>query len=415
MKTYYFFNYVLIMMKIYNERETYINKIKPFINKDIIKVIIWQRRVWKSYILFQIIDELKNNFWVLENQIIYINKELNEFDFIKNYNDLLDYIKEEKNNDKKYVFIDEIQDIDNFEKALRDLQAIGNYDVYISWSNANILSSEIATYLTWRYIEFEIFPLTYNEFLDFHQLENSKESFFKYMKFWWLPYLKNLELKEEIVYDYIKSIYNTILLKDIVKRYNIRNIDFLEKLISFLSDNIWSLFTANNISKYLKSQKIDIWTNIVLEYISHLCNVYILNKVKRKDIVWKKIFEINDKYYFSDLWIRNILTWWYKQVDIWKIIENIVFLHFKAHFYNIYIWKFKDKEIDFVVEKDWVIKYIQVAYLIDSESTRQREFDNLLQIKDNYEKIVLSLDDFIEWDYKWIKHYNLIDYIYNFK
>ena len=309
------------MMKTYNKREIYLNKIKPFINKDIIKVLIWQRRVWKSYILFQIIDELKNNFWVLENQIIYINKELNEFDFIKDYNDLLAYIKKEKSNKKKYIFIDEIQDISQFEKALRDLQAIWNYDIYISWSNANMLSSEIATYLTWRYIEFEIFPLTYNEFLDFHKLENSKESFLKYMKFWWLPYLKNLDLQEEIVYDYIKSIYNTILLKDIVKRYNVRNIDFLDRLISFLSDNVWSLFTANNISKYLKSQKIEIWTNIVLEYISYLCNVYLLNKVKRQDIVWKKIFEVNDKYYFSDLWIRNVLVWWYKQVDIWKIIE----------------------------------------------------------------------------------------------
>lgn len=403
------------MMKTYNKREIYLNKIKPFINKDIIKVLIWQRRVWKSYILFQIIDELKNNFWVLENQIIYINKELNEFDFIKDYNDLLAYIKKEKSNKKKYIFIDEIQDISQFEKALRDLQAIWNYDIYISWSNANTLSSEIATYLTWRYIEFEIFPLTYNEFLDFHKLENSKESFLKYMKFWWLPYLKNLDLQEEIVYDYIKSIYNTILLKDIVKRYNVRNIDFFDRLISFLSDNVWSLFTANNISKYLKSQKIEIWTNIVLEYISYLCNVYLLNKVKRQDIVWKKIFEVNDKYYFSDLWIRNVLVWWYKQVDIWKIIENVVFLHFKAHSYKIHIWKLKDKEIDFVVEKDWNFKYIQVAYLIENETTKQWEFDNLLDIKDNYEKIVLSLDDFIEWNYKWIKHYNLIDYISNFK
>ncbi|MGE4444124.1 MAG: ATP-binding protein [Candidatus Altimarinota bacterium] len=403
------------MMKTYNKREIYLNKIRPFINKDIIKVLIGQRRVGKSYILFQIIDELKNNFGVLENQIIYINKELNEFDFIKDYNDLLAYIKKEKSNKKKYIFIDEIQDISQFEKALRDLQAIGNYDIYISGSNANMLSSEIATYLTGRYIEFEIFPLIYNEFLDFHKLENSKESFLKYMKFGGLPYLKNLELQEEIVYDYIKSIYNTILLKDIVKRYNVRNIDFLDRLISFLSDNIGSLFTANNISKYLKSQKIEIGTNIVLEYISYLCNVYLLNKVKRQDIVGKKIFEVNDKYYFSDLGIRNVLIGGYKQVDIGKVIENIVFLHFKAHSYKIHIGKFKDKEIDFVVEKDGNFKYVQVAYLIENETTKQREFDNLLDIKDNYEKIVLSLDDFIEGNYKGIKHYNLMDYISNFK
>lgn len=401
-------------MKIYNKRPIYIKKIIPFINKDIIKVLIWQRRVWKSYILFQIIDELKNNFWVDEKDIIYINKELNEFDFIKDYNDLLIYIKKwlEKNK-KKYIFIDEIQDISNFEKALRDLQALWNYDIYISWSNANMLSSEIATFLTWRYIEFEIYPLNYWEFLDFHNLEKWKESFLSYMKFWWLPYLKNLILDEEIVYDYIKNVYNTILLKDIVKRYNVRNIDFLDKLIYYLSDNIWSLFTANNISKYLKSQKIDIGTNMVLEYINHITNVYLLNKVKRKEIIWKKIFEINDKFYFSDIWIRNSIIWWYKQVDIWKIMENIVFLHFKSLWYKINIWKNNTKEIDFTVEKWSDIKYIQVCYLIESEETKKREFWNLLEIKDNYEKIVLSLDDFIDWDYMWIKQYNLIDYIYN--
>lgn len=403
------------MIKTYNRRPIYIKNIIPFIKSDIIKVIIWQRRVWKSYILFQIIDELKNNFLVKEEQIIYINKELNEFDFIKNYHDLLFFIKNNfkslKWQTKKYVFIDEIQDIENFEKALRDLHALWNYDIYISWSNANMLSSEIATFLTWRYIEFEIFPLNYVEFLDFHKLIKWKDSFMKYIKFWWLPYLKNLKLTEEIVYDYIKSVYNTILLKDIVKRYNVRNIDFLEKLIIYLSNNIWSLFTANNISKYLKSQKIDIWTNIVLEYINHITSVYLVNKVKRQEIIWKKIFEINDKFFFTDLWIRNSILWWYKQIDIWKIIENIVFLHFKSFWYKIHIWKNKTHEIDFIVEKWNDIKYIQVCYLLYDEQTKQREFWNLLKIKDNYEKIVLSLDDFIDWNYLWIKHYNLIDYI----
>ncbi|MDD3144505.1 MAG: ATP-binding protein [Candidatus Gracilibacteria bacterium] len=401
-------------MKIYNKRPIYIKKIIPFINKDIIKVLIGQRRVGKSYILFQIIDELKNNFGVDEKDIIYINKELNEFDFIKDYNDLLIYIKKglEKNK-KKYIFIDEIQDISNFEKALRDLQALGNYDIYISGSNANMLSSEIATFLTGRYIEFEIYPLNYGEFLDFHNLEKGKESFLSYMKFGGLPYLKNLILDEEIVYDYIKNVYNTILLKDIVKRYNVRNIDFLDKLIYYLSDNIGSLFTANNISKYLKSQKIDIGTNMVLEYINHITNVYLLNKVKRKEIIGKKIFEINDKFYFSDIGIRNSIIGGYKQVDIGKIMENIVFLHFKSLGYKINIGKNNTKEIDFTVEKGSDIKYIQVCYLIESEETKKREFGNLLEIKDNYEKIVLSLDDFIDGDYMGIKQYNLIDYIYN--
>ena len=398
-------------MKTYKKRPIYVDKIKPFINKDIIKVIIWQRRVGKSHILFHIIDELKDTHWVKEAQIIYINKELNEFDHIQNYQDLLDYVKKWDKKTRKYIFVDEIQDIENFERALRDLQALWNYDIYISGSNAHLLSSEIATYLTWRYIEFEIYPLNYKEFLDFHQLVKSKENFMKYMKFGWLPYLVHLELEEDIVSDYIKSIYNTILLKDIVRRYNIRNIDFLYKLLSYLADNIGQLVTAKNISDYLKSQKIQISTNVVLDYLSFATSVFLVNKVKRQEIIGKKIFEINDKFYFSDLGIRNTIVWWYRQVDIGKNLENIIFLHFKSLWYQIHIGKNKNKEIDFIVKRWTDIKYIQVSYLISDTKTKQREFGNLLAIKDNYEKIVLSLDDFIDWGYMWIKHYNLIEYI----
>lgn len=379
--------------------------------KDIIKVLVWQRRVGKSYILFQIMDELKNKFSVKDNEICYINKELNQFDFIRNYQDLLDYVKKDKN--KKYIFIDEIQDIENFEKALRDLQAMWDYDIYISGSNAKLLSSEIATYLTWRYVEFEIFPLNYSEFLDFHNFENNQESFFKYVKFGGLPYLINLPLEEEVVYDYLTSVYNTILLKDIVRRYSIRNVDFLDRLIVYLADNVWNLFTARNISQYLKSQKIDLNPNVILNYLNYITSVFLVNKVRRKDVVWKKIFEINDKFYFSDVGIRNAIVGGFKQLDIWKVLENIVFVHFKSLWYKVYVGKYKDKEIDFVVEKKGDIKYIQVAYLLADEKTIDREFWNLLAIPDNYEKIVLSADNFFGGDYKWIKHYNIWEYLWN--
>ncbi|HMY80901.1 MAG TPA: ATP-binding protein [Candidatus Absconditabacterales bacterium] len=401
-------------MKTYKKRPVYLEKIRPFMDQDIIKVLIGQRRVGKSYIFFQLIDELKIQFGVQDQQIIFINKELHEFDHIQDYKDLLAYIKTHTTQTKTYVFIDEIQDITQFEKALRDLQALGGYDIYISGSNATMLSSEIATYLTGRYIEFEIFPLTYPEFLDFHSRTHSKDTFLEYMKFGGLPYLKHLVLEEEIVYDYLKSIYNTIILKDVVARYSVRNVDFLDRLVEFLSDTMGSLSTANNISKYLKSQKIDMGTNVILEYIHHLCSVYLINKVKRKDVIGKKIFEINDKYYFSDLGIRNILVGGYRQTDIGKILENIVYLHFKTHGYTIYVGKYKEKEIDFVVEKNGKIMYIQVAYLITSPETQAREFDNLIQIQDNYEKIVLSMDDFIDGDYKGVKHYNLVDYILHY-
>ncbi|MDD2916225.1 MAG: ATP-binding protein [Candidatus Gracilibacteria bacterium] len=402
------------MLKTYNVRPVYLDKIRPFIGKDIIKVLIGQRRVGKSYILFQIMDELRH-IGVSNEDIIYINKELNEFDSIKDYNDLLGYIKRSDSqtlqDHKRYIFVDEIQDISNFEKALRDLQALGNYDIYISGSNANMLSSEIATYLTGRYIEFEIFPLNYLEFLNFHILENTKESFLKYMKYGGLPYLKNLTFEDDIVYDYIKNVYSTILLKDIVQRYSVRNIDFLDKLIFYLGDNIGSLFTANNISKYLKSQKVDIGTNVVLEYLHYIASVFLVNKVKRQEIIGKKIFEINDKFYFSDIGMRNAILGGYKQVDMAKIIENIVFLHFKSLGYQIHIGKNKTKEVDFIVQKGADIKYIQVCYLMIDDATKQREFGNLLEIPDNYEKIVLSMDDFISGDYMGVKHYNLMDYL----
>lgn len=402
------------MNKTFVPRELYLEKIKPFIDKNIIKVLIGQRRVWKSYLFFQIIDFLKTDVWVVDEQIVFINKELYEFDNIKDDATLLTYIEERKSNLKTYIFIDEVQDILHFEKALRHLQASEEYDIYISGSNAHLLSSEIATFLTGRYLEFEIFPLTYKEFLAFHGLVDSKETFFQYLQFWGLPYLKHLELKEEILREYIKSIYNTILLKDITQRYKIRNLDFLEKLIFFLAENIGNLFTANTISLYLKSQKIDIQTSTILEYLSHLCSVYLVNKVRRQDIVWKKIFAINDKYYFSDVGIRNTILWWYKPGDIGKILENVVFLHFRAHGYTVSIWKLRDKEIDFIVEKWGDKKYIQVAYLIDGEKTKKREFENLLEIRDNYEKIVLSLDDFVAWEYEGIKHYNIREYLLSF-
>lgn len=393
------------------KREIYIEKIRPFINKDIIKVLVWQRRVWKSYILLQIIEELKSEYKISENDIIYINMELNEFDNIRDYNDLLKFIKDKSNwKEKTYVFIDEIQDVLEFEKALRDLQALWNYDIYISGSNAKLLSSDIATYLTWRYIQFEVYPLTYKEFLDFHELSVGKDSFLSYMKVWWLPYLIQLGTDETITTEYVKSIFNTILFKDVLQRYQIRNTSFLEDLIKYISDNIWNLTTPNNIAKYLKSQKIEIWLNSVNEYIKYLCSVFLINKVQRQEIIGKKIFEINDKYYFSDIWIRNMLVWWYRTQDIWKILENIVFLHFKTLWYQVFVWKNGDKEIDFVVEKSGDKKYIQVAYLLDEE-IQKREFENLLAIPDNYEKMVLTLDDFAWWDRNWIKCYNIIDYL----
>ncbi|MEA2113285.1 MAG: ATP-binding protein, partial [Patescibacteria group bacterium] len=268
------------MIKKYIKRKYYLEKIAPFMDKGIIKVIVGQRRVGKSYLLFQLMDVIKKNH--KNANIIYINKELNEFDEIKNHKDLIDFVKRNTQARRKnYVFIDEIQDINQFEKALRDLNARDKYDIYCTGSNANLLSGELATYLSGRYIELKVFGLSYLEFLLFHKLKNNKESFLKYIKYGGLPYLMHLELDDSIVYDYLKNVYNTILFKDVVNRHKIRNTAFLERLVEYLVDNTGSLVSAKKISDFLKSQKTDISPNIVLDYLSFLTQAFFFFKLPR--------------------------------------------------------------------------------------------------------------------------------------
>ena len=397
------------MIKRYIKRNIYLAKIKPFINKNVIKVIVGQRRVGKSYLLFQIMDELIKK-GAKKDDIIYINKELHEFEAIRDYNDLLAYVKKTPGNKKKYVFIDEIQDIGQFEKALRDLAAGGKYDIYCTGSNANLLSSELATYLSGRYVEIEVFSLSYPEFLVFHKLKNTDESLYKYIKYGGLPYLINLKLNDDVVYDYLRNIYSTILFKDVVSRHGIRNVTFLENLVEYLADNTGSLVSAKKISDFLKSQKVNISPNIVLDYLSYLTQAFFVFKVSRSEILGKKIFEINEKYYFEDLGLRHAVIG-YKQVDINKILENLVFLHLKISGYKITVGQLGAKEVDFVCEKGGKRLYLQVAYLIVDKKIQEREFGNLLAIKDNYPKIVVSMDETAGGEYKGVKHIKVIDFL----
>ncbi|MCG2700519.1 ATP-binding protein, partial [Candidatus Parcubacteria bacterium] len=393
------------MIKKYIKRKYYLEKIAPFMDKGLIKVIVGQRRVGKSYLLFQLMDVVKKNH--KNANIIYINKELNEFDEIKNYKDLIDFIKKNTQARRKnYIFIDEVQDIKQFEKALRDLNARGKYDIYCTGSNANLLSGELATYLSGRYIEFKVFGLSYLEFLFFHKLSDNQESFLKYIKYGGLPYLIHLELEDSIVYDYLRNVYNTILFKDVVNRHKIRNAAFLERLVEYLADNTGSLVSAKKISDFLKSQKTDISPNIVLDYLSFLTQAFFVFKVPRSDIQGKKIFEINDKYYFEDLGLRHSIAG-YKQPDINKILENLVFLHMQIIGYKVTVGQLGNKEVDFVCEKNNKRLYIQVAYKI-TEENYEREFGNLLAIPDNCPKIVVSMDEMIDkGEYKGIKQINI--------
>ncbi|MFY8108261.1 MAG: ATP-binding protein [Bacteroidia bacterium] len=386
-----------------HQRNRYINKIKPFIGKGLIKVFIGQRRVGKSYLLFQMMDLIKAQ--DKDANICYINKEDLSFDFIKTGKDLNDYVLSQKKG-KTYVFIDEIQDIVGFENGLRSLLLDDDLDIYCTGSNANLLSADISGFLSGRFIEIVVYSLSYDEFLDFHSLEDSSETLEKYLKFGGLPYLKHLSLENEIVFDYLKNIYSSIVYRDIINRFEVRNVRFLEQLVQFLASNTGSLFSANKISAYLKSQKTSMSVNQVLSYTEYLTNAFLIHKVGRYDIIGKRVFETGEKYYFENLGIRNGI-WGYRLEDRGKIIENVVYNHLLIFGYKVSIGVIGHEEIDFVCEKDGEKAYVQVALTIQNENSLNREFGNLQKIKDNYPKWVISLDDFISNSYEGVKHLNL--------
>ena len=394
------------------DRKYYLEKVKPFMNMDLIKVFTGQRRVGKSFLLLQIARKLKNQ---PKANIIFIDKEKHEFDEIKNYKDLIAFTKPKiKKNKKNYLFVDEVQEIEEFERALRHFNSQKNIDVYCSGSNSNIFSGELATFLSGRYIEIKVFSLSYPEFLSFNNLSNNGESLNKYLTFGGMPFLRNLRQEESIIFEYLSNIFSTIIYKDIIARYNIRNVHFLENLLKFTADNVGSVLSSKRISDYLKSQKLNMPTQTVLNYLEFLQSAYLIYKVKRADIEGKKIFEIGEKYYFEDWGIRNAIIG-YKQKDINKILENVVFIHLKTLGYKVHIGKLGKKEIDFICERNGEKTYIQVAYLIPDEKVKEREFGNLLTVKDNWRKLVVSLDPFTMGNYKGIEHINLSEFLTEFE
>lgn len=375
-----------------NRRAHYLERVIPFVGKNIIKVFTGQRRVGKSYLLFQLIAYLQE----LNDKvaILYINKEDLAFAFIKTAEDLNEYVLAHKAKDAKtYVFIDEIQDITGFEDALRSLLLHEDLDLYCTGSNANLLSGDIAGYLSGRYIEIVVYSLSYLEFIDFHQSVDSPETVEKYIKYGGLPYLKHLKLEDAVVFEYLKNIYSTIVYRDIINRYSVRNVPFLEQLVLFLAAHTGSIFSAKKISDFLKSQRINMAPNQVQTYIQHLVNAFLVHKVSRYDLIGKRIFEIGEKYYFENLGIRHGL-WGYRLEDKGKIIENVVYNHLRFRGYTVQVGILGVAEIDFICKKEGETLYIQVALSLNEPQTIEREFGNLKKIKDNYPKFVITLDAF---------------------
>jgi predicted AAA+ superfamily ATPase len=394
---------------IFIPRLAYIDKLSPFIDKQLIKVFTGQRRCGKSYLMLQTMSHIRDQFH--NHQIIYINKELPDFDRIRNDRDLWNFVNTQKGKKRKtFVFIDEVQEIEHFEKALRGMLASGEYDVYCTGSNATLLSGELATLLSGRYVEIPVHCLSFQEFLQFHKLENNQAALLKYMTQGGMPFLIHLEDNDQVRQEYLRNVLNTILFKDIVQRFNVRNYSFLNNLMTFVADNTGSLITANRIGDFLKSQNMTVSTRTIVDYLYFLESSYLIYKVKRFDITGRKLFEINDKYYFEDLGLQHALKA-FDAKDVNKYIENLVYKHLITSGCQVNVGKLGNKEIDFIATKGDRTRYFQVALSVSEPRTFEREFGNLLMIADNHEKFVITLDEFAAGNHKGIMHINLRDFL----
>ncbi len=392
-------------------RPQYTARITPFIGKNIIKVLTGQRRIGKSFIMRQLADEISRKNPAAN--IISVNKELEEFRHIRTHEDLYEHVSGRLNSEAdNYLFVDEVQEVSDFQLCLRSLQAEAKCDIFCTGSNAQMLSGELATHLAGRSVSFDVHSLSYREFLLFHRLSPGADSLKKYLTYGGMPYLAHIGLEQEVPFEYLRSVYSTILLKDTVARENIRNVHFLEELTAYLADNVGNLFSANNISKYLKSQRVDISPLVTLNYLRALSNAYLIHRVPRADVNGLKIFESGEKVYFEDIGISHTVRGFNYRRDIQKVMENAVFLHLIQQGYRVYVGRMKEKEIDFIAEKNGDKLYVQVSLSVADENTAAREFGNLQAIQDNYPKYVVTLNDMIIGNNPdGIRHLNLEEFL----
>lgn len=371
-------------------RQSYLEKIEHYLGKDTIIILTGQRRIGKSYILRLFRDKMKKD---RQANVIFIDKEKHEFDDIRTYQDLNTYIDARRNKAKtNFILVDEIQDIEGFEKSVRSYYEEADIEIVVTGSNSKMLSSDLSTLIGGRYKEIYIQALSYEEFMLFHQLPDSDDTLIKYIQFGGLPGLLRMGLDEQDAREYQMDVYHTVLLKDVIMRYQIRNVPFLENLVRFLADNTGKIISANSIAKYMKSQGDNITSTAIINYTKYLCDAYMIHRVHRYDIHGKKLFESNDKFYFEDNGIRNALAGGTREGDIEKVVENIVYGHLKRLGYEVTVGQLQAGEIDFVCTKSEGQRvYVQASYIIADEVTREREFGNLRAIKDNYPKYVISM------------------------
>lgn len=397
-----------------HERKLYLDKISPFIDKPLIKVISGLRRCGKSTFIKMVMERLAEK-KVPPQNIVHINMELMEFEFITDHRELYRFVKGRlpAAGGPKYLFIDEVQEIPGWEKAVGSLLAEKVADIYITGSNSRLLSSEFATLLTGRYVQIPMFPLGFKEFLQFRGRqvgEADEQEFSLYLKYGGLPGIHDLTFADEVIFQYIDAIYSTIMLKDIVARYRVRDVFLLEKISAFVFDNCGSITSAKKIADYLKSQRLKCGVETVQNYIGYLRDAHLVHKARRYDLKGKRHLELYEKYYPGDIGIRHGVLG-YRQQDIAGLLESVVHQELLRRGYTVAVGKLDDLEVDFVAEKNGRPSYIQVAYLLATGETEEREFRPLAKIPDNYPKMVLSLDKVWGEERDGIIRKNLIDFL----
>ena len=390
------------------KREIYLKKIRDFYNSDLVKILVGIRRCGKSVILEQIMEELKNK-GIEESHIIYINFEFIEFEYLTDYKELNKYIKEKiEDNELYYLFFDEIQNVDNFEKVINSLRASKKVSIFITGSNSRLLSEELSTVLSGRYVSFKINPLSYKEVLELLE-ENSTDKIFEdYMKWGSLPNRFEFK-KEDAIKNYLYGVFDSIILRDVVERLKIRDTILFNLILQYIVDTIGREFSAENIINFLKNEGREVSTLTIYSYLDALCKALLIRKVYRYDVHGKAVLKTLNKYYVTDLGIAQIKNN-KTEIDKSYAIENIVYNELIIKGYDVYTGKTKKGEIDFVATKPDKKIYIQVVFSIPNEDTKNREFGAYNVINDNYPKYVITLDK-LTYEYNGIKHINLIDFL----
>lgn len=395
----------------YIRRDRYINKIKKFVDKHIIKVIIGMRRVGKSTILNIIKDEILKN--IKEENKIFINFESMEFININDDKSLSKYLKTklEGINGRVYFFFDEIQLVKNWERVINGIRVDLDSDIYITGSNSTLISGDLATLLAGRYVDFEVKPFVFSEFCEIFKEKNlSKEELFeKFIKIGGIPFLKYFDLEEFPSYKYLSDVYNTVLVKDVLEYNNIRDVDLFNRILSYVTENIGQTFSANSIKKYLKNENREVSVDTILNYLEYCRKAFLVNKVQRYDATGKKLLKVDEKYYLTDHGFRESIGF-SNTKSIERVLENIVYIELVSRGYSVEIGRVKDREIDFIAKKNGEIAYYQISYLMFSEDTRERKFGVYKFIDDNHPKFVLSLDSF-NFSQDGIIHKNIIDFL----